>query len=109
MSSYSVNLSCKSPVSPPSNSLPSSPVGATVSEVSPFSPRTVLAALDSHPDIPVAQLRQLVHGLALTIQTRASQHSSQVAGLKNTIANLEESLGQVAERWDCGERATTPT
>jgi len=100
MSSYSVNLSNESPASPPSNSLPPSPTGASVSDISPLSPRTVLAALNSHPDIPSAQLCQLVHSLALTIQTRASQHSSQVAGLKNTIADLEESLGQVTERYD---------
>jgi len=49
---------------------------------------------------PPQQLRQLVHSLALTIQTRASQHASQVAGLKNVIADLEENLSQVAERWD---------
>jgi len=60
----------------------------------------VLAALDAHPDISAPQLRQLVHSLTLTIQTRASQHASQVAGLKNVIADLEENLGQVAERWD---------
>ena len=36
----------------------------------------------------------------LTIQTRASQHATQVASLKNTIADLEENLGQVAERYD---------
>jgi len=60
----------------------------------------VLAALDAHPDVSAPQLRQLVHSLALTIQTRASQHASQVAGLKNVIADLEENLGQVAERWD---------
>jgi len=60
----------------------------------------VLAALDAHPDVSAQQLRQLVHSLALTIQTRASQHASQVAGLKNVIADLEENLGQVAERWD---------
>jgi len=100
MSSYSVNLSNESPASPPSNSLPSSPAGASVSDISPLSPRTILAALDSHLDIPTAQLCQLIHSLALTIQTRASQHSSQVAGLKNTIADLEESLGQVAEHYD---------
>ena len=100
MSSYSVNLSNESPASPPSNSLPSSPAGASVSDISPLSPRTILAALDSHLDIPTAQLCQLIHSLALTIQTRASQHSSQVAGLKNTIADLEESLGQVAECYD---------
>jgi len=46
------------------------------------------------------QLRQLVHSLALTIQTRAFQHAAQVAGLKNTIADLEENLGQVAEHYD---------
>ena len=60
----------------------------------------MLAALDAHPDVPAQQLWQLVHSLALTIQTHASQHASQVAGLKNVIANLEENLGQVAERWD---------
>jgi len=85
MSSYSVNLSAESP-----NSVPSSPAGASISNASPLSPRTVLAALDSHPDIPTNQLRQLVHGLALTIQTRASQHAMQVAGLKSTIAELED-------------------
>src|SRR5712672_3509517 len=100
MSSYSINLSNESAASPPSASMPSSPGGAAVLEVLPLSPHTILAALDSHPDIPAAQLRQLVHSLALTIQTRASQHSSQVAGLKNTIADLEESLGQVAEHYD---------
>jgi len=97
MSSYSINLSNESPAPPASNSLPSSPGGASVAEVSPLSPRTILAALDAHPDIPATQLRKLVHSLALTIQTRASQHASQVAGLKNTIADLEENLGQVAK------------
>jgi len=85
MSSYSVNLSNESP-----NSMPPSPAGASVANVSPLSPRTVLATLDGHPDIPTAQLRQLVHGLVLTLQTRASQHASQVAGLKSTIAELED-------------------
>jgi len=59
-----------------------------------------LATLDAHPDISTMQLRQLVHSLTLTIQTRASQHATQVASLKNTIADLEENLGQVAERYD---------
>src|SRR5712672_4808742 len=100
MSARSINLSTESPASPPSNSLPSSPAGASIPDVSPLSPRSVLAALDAHPDVSTAQLRQIVHSLALTIQTRASQHASQVAGLKNVIADLEENLGQVAERWD---------
>src|SRR5882672_3779406 len=100
MSARSVNLSTESPASPPSASLPSSPAGASISDVTPLSPRSVLAALDAHPDVSAPQLRQLVHSLALTIQTRASQHASQVAGLKNVIADLEENLGQVAERWD---------
>src|SRR5712672_1118579 len=100
MSARSINLSTESPASPPSNSLPSSPAGASIPDVSPLSPRSVLAALDTHPDVSPQQLRQIVHSLALTIQTRASQHASQVAGLKNVIADLEESLGQVAERWD---------
>ena len=73
MSSYSVNLSAESP-----NSVPSLPAGASISNASLLSPRTVLAALDSHPDIPTNQLRQLVHGLALTIQTHASQHAMHV-------------------------------
>jgi len=59
-----------------------------------------LATLDAHPDISTMQLRQLVHSLTLTIQTRASQHATQVAGLKNTIAGLKENLGQVTERYD---------
>src|SRR5712671_4053398 len=71
MSSYLVNLSNELPRSPPTASLPSSPGGATVVDASPLSPRTILAALDSHPNIPAAQLRHLVHSLALTIQTRA--------------------------------------
>jgi len=100
MSAYLINLSNKSPAPPASTSLPSSPGGASIAEVSPLSPHTVLAALDAHPDIPATQLRQLIHSLALTIQTRASQHASQVAGLKNTIADLKENLGQVAERYD---------
>src|SRR5712675_2885746 len=100
MSSYSINLSNISPAPPSSSSLPSLPGGASVAEVSPLSPRTVLAALNTHPNIPAMQLHQLIHSLALTIQTRASQHATQVAGLKNTIADLEENLGQVAERYD---------
>src|SRR5712672_3077862 len=100
MSSYSVNLSNESPKSGPSTSLPPSPAGASISDATPLSPRSVLAALDAHPDVSAQQLWQLVHSLALTIQTRASQHASQVAGLKNVIADLEENLGQVAERWD---------
>src|SRR5712671_1185417 len=100
MSARSINLSTESPTSPPSALLPSSPAGASLSDVTPLSPRSVLAALDAHPDVSAPQLRQLVHSLALTIQTRASQHASQVAGLKNVIADLEENLGQVAERWD---------
>ena len=100
MSARSINLSTESPASPPSVSLPSSPAGASIPDVTPLSPRSVLAALDAHPDVSAQQLRQLVHSLALTIQTRASQHASQVAGLKNVIADLEENLGQVAERWD---------
>jgi len=97
MSAHSINLSTESPASPPSASLPSSPAGASLSDVTPLSPRSVLAALDVHPDVSASQLRQLVHSLALTIQTRTSQHASQVAGLKNVIADLEENLGQVAE------------
>src|SRR5712675_3536467 len=100
MSARSINLSTESPASPPSNSLPPSPAGASIPDASPLSPRSVLAALDAHPDIPATQLRQLVHSLALTIQTRASQHAAQVAGLKNTIADLKENLGQVAERYN---------
>src|SRR5882672_7430366 len=100
MSARSINLSTESPASIPSVSLPPSPAGASLSDATPLSPRSVLAALDTHPDVPAQQLRQLVHSLALTIQTRASQHASQVAGLKNVIADLEENLGQVAERWD---------
>ena len=100
MSAHSINLSTESPASIPSASLPSSPTGASLSDATPLSPHSVLAALDAHPDISAQQLCQLVHSLALTIQTRASQHASQVAGLKNIIADLEENLGQVAERWD---------
>jgi len=100
MSARSINLSTESPASVPSASLPPSPAGASVSDATPLSPRSVLAALDAHPDVSAQQLRQLVHSLALTIQTRASQHASQVAGLKNVIADLEENLGQVTERWD---------
>src|SRR5712671_2376154 len=100
MSSRSINLSTESPASVPSISLPPSPAGALLTDATPLSPRSVLAALDAHPDVSAQQLRQLIHGLALTIQTRASQHASQVAGLKNIIADLEENLGQVAERWD---------
>src|SRR5712672_4595218 len=100
MSSYSVNLSNESPNSGPSTSLPPSPTGASIPDATPLSPRSVLAALDAHPDVSPQQLCQLVHSLALTIQTRASQHASQVAGLKNVIADLKENLGQVAERWD---------
>jgi len=100
MSSYSINLSAESPASPSTNSLPSSPGGASIAEATPLSPCSVLAALDTHPNVSTVQLCQLVHSLMLTIQTRASQHSAQVAGLKNTIANLEENLGQVAERYN---------
>src|SRR5712672_394029 len=100
MSARSINLSTESPASPPSASLPSSPAGASVPDVTPLSPRSVLAALDAHPDVSATHLRQIVHSLALTIQTCASQHASQVAGLKNVIADLEENLGQVADRWD---------
>src|SRR5882672_9687825 len=100
MSARSINLSTESPASVPSVSLPPSPAGASMSDVTPLSPRSVLTALDAHPDVSAQQLRQLVHSLALTIQTHASQHASQVAGLKNVIADLEENLGQVAERWD---------
>src|SRR5882672_390247 len=100
MSARSINLSTESPASVPSASLPPSPAGATLSDATPLSPRSVLATLDAHPNVSAQQLRQLVHSLALTIQTRASQHASQVAGLKNIIADLEENLGQVAERWD---------
>src|SRR5882672_4818225 len=100
MSARSINLSTESPASVPSASLPPSPAGATLSDATPLSPRSVLAALDAHPNVSPQQLRQLIHSLALTIQTRASQHASQVAGLKNVIADLEENLGQVAERWD---------
>jgi len=100
MSARSINLSTESPASVPSVSLPPSPAGASITDAMPLSPRSVLAALDAHPDVSAQQLRQLVHSLALTIQTRASQHASQVAGLKNVIADLEENLGQVAERWD---------
>src|SRR5712675_224580 len=100
MSARSINLSTESPASVPSVSLPPSPAGASITDATPLSPRSVLAALDAHPDVSATQLRQLVHSLALTIQTRASQHASQVAGLKNVIADLEENLGQVAERWD---------
>ena len=64
MSLYSVNMSAESP-----NSTPSSPAGASIADVSLLSPCTVLAALDGHPDIPATQLCQLVHDLALTIQT----------------------------------------
>ena len=100
MSAPSINLSTESPISVQSASLPPSPAGATLSDATPLSPRSVLAALDAHPNVSAQQLRQLIHSLALTIQTRASQHASQVAGLKNIIADLEENLGQVAERWD---------
>src|SRR5712672_488163 len=100
MSSYSVNLSNESPHSAPSTSLPPSPAGASISDATPLSPRSVLAALNAHPNVSPQQLRQLIHSLALTIQTHASQHASQVAGLKNVISDLEENLGQVAERWD---------
>jgi len=100
MSARSINLSTESPASVPSVLLLPSPAGASLSDATPLSPRSVLAALDAHPDVSAQQLRQLVHSLALTIQTRASQHASQVAGLKNVIADLEENLGQVAERWD---------
>src|SRR5712672_3529276 len=100
MSARSINLSTESPISVPSASLPSSPARASLTDATPLSPRSVLTALDAHPDVSAQQLRQLVHSLALTIQTRASQHASQVAGLKNVIADLEENLGQVAERWD---------
>ena len=100
MSARSINLSTESPASIPSASLPPSPAGASISDATPLSPRSVLAALDAHPDVSAPQLRQLIHSLTLTIQTRASQHTSQVAGLKNVIADLEENLGQVAERWD---------
>jgi len=100
MSARSINLSTESPASVPSVSLPPLPAGASISDATPLSPRSVLAALDAHPDVSAQQLRQLIHSLALTIQTRASQHASQVAGLKNVIADLEENLGQVAERWD---------
>jgi len=92
MSSYSVNMSAKSP-----NSIPSSPTGASVADTSLLSPCTILAALDSHPDIPTSQLRQLVHGLALTIQTHALQHASQVAGLRGTIAELEDQVSTFIE------------
>jgi len=97
MSAQPISVSTDSPASVPSVSLPSSPAGASISDATPLSPRSVLAALDAHPDVSAPQLRQLVHSLALTIQTRASQHASQVAGLKNVIADLEENLGQVAE------------
>src|SRR5882672_10834617 len=100
MSARSINLSTESPASVPSASLPPSPAGASITDATPLSPRSVFAALDAHPDVPASQLRQLVHSLALTIQTRASQHASRVAGLKNVIADLEETLRQVAERWD---------
>src|SRR5712671_3572664 len=100
MSARSINLSTELPASIPSVSLPPSPAGASISDATPLSPRSVLAALDAHPDVSAQQLWQLVHSLALTIQTHASQHASQVAGLKNVIADLEENLGQVAERWD---------
>jgi len=100
MSARSINLSTESPASVPSVSLPPSPAGASITDATPLSPRSVLAALDAHPDVSAPQLRQLVHSLALTIQTRTSQHASQVARLKNVIADLEENLGQVAERWD---------
>src|SRR5882672_7185315 len=100
MSTRSINLSTESPASIPSVSLPPSLAGASLNDVTPLSPRSVLAALDAHPDVSAQQLRQLVHSLALTIQTCASQHASQVAGLKNVIADLKENLGQVAERWD---------
>jgi len=100
MSARSINLSTESPASVPSVSLPPLPAGASIPDASPLSPRSVLAALDAHPDVSAPQLRQLVHSLALMIQTHASQHASQVAGLKNVIADLEENLGQVAERWD---------
>src|SRR5712675_1434860 len=100
MSARSINLSTELPTSVPSVSLPPSPAGASISDATPLSPRSVLAALDAHPDVSAQQLRQLVHSLALTIQTRASQHASQVAGLKNIITHLEENLGQVADRWD---------
>src|SRR5882757_829010 len=100
MSARPISVSTDSPASVPSASLPSSPAGASISDATPLSPRSVLAALNAHPDVSAPQLRQLVHSLALMIQTRASQHASQVAGLKNVIADLEENLGQVAERWD---------
>src|SRR5712675_1489265 len=100
MSARPISVTTDSPASVPSVSLPSSPAGASISDATPLSPRSVLAALDAHPDVSTQQLRQLIHSLALMIQTRASQHASQVAGLKNVIADLEENLGQVAERWD---------
>jgi len=94
------SLSTESPAFPsfPTRS-PPRPAGASVSDATtPLSP-TVLSSPPSTrtPDVSPQQLRQLVHSLALTIQTRASQHASQVAGLKNVIADLEENLGQVAE------------
>jgi len=92
MSSYSINMSAESP-----NSIPSSPTGASIADVSPLSPHTILAALDGHPDIPASQLHQLIHGLALTIQTHASQHAAQVARLKNTIAELEDRVSTFIE------------
>src|SRR5712671_934086 len=100
MSARPSNLTTESPISVTSASLPSSPAGASLTDAMPLSPRSVLAALDAHPDVSATQLRQLIHSLALTIQTRASQHASQVARLKNVIADLEENLGQVAECWD---------
>jgi len=92
MSSYSVNMSAESP-----NSIPSLPAGASVADVSLLSPCTILAALDGHLDIPATQLCQLIHGLALTIQTCASQHAAQVAGLKSTIAKLEDRVSTFIE------------
>src|SRR5712672_3359768 len=68
MSSRSINLSTESPASVPSVLLPPSPAGASLSNATPLSPRSVLAALDAHPDVSAQQLRQLVHSLALTIQ-----------------------------------------
>src|SRR5712672_1060571 len=92
MSSYSINMSAESP-----NSIPSLPTGASIADVSPLSPHTILAALDGHPDIPASQLHQLIHSLALTIQTHASQHAAQVARLKNTIAELEDRVSTFIE------------
>src|SRR5712672_4533161 len=58
MSARSINLSTESPASVPSASLPPSPAGASIADATPLSPRSVLAALNAHPDVSAPQLRQ---------------------------------------------------